>query len=456
MWYGARTQLWLLVLSIALLCRANDLNDDILTILGSANGASTFVSYLQGRTQLIDLLNGGNFTVLVPNDQAFTRLGPSTIDNKTLDALLDYHIVKGIFPSGTFSTTPVFAPTLLNDSAYTNITGGQRVELVERNGVATVLTGLKNPSKVVQADIFYAGGLIQMVDAVSTIPLSLSHTITQAGLEDLTALLNDAGWLAPSPAFDATIALPDLTVFGPNDPRFGASFTGFDGLTDDQRLKIFSYHCVAGRVLYSTDLTNNTHFNTLDNLPITSYDVDNTTFMNNAQITAKDYLTANGVLQVINYLLDPSNSSATPNVTETGSAQEPAKSSGGDLGDGAIAGIAIGGVAVGLILAVAAVFFCRWWRRRRREGSVHLDLLDREHKVAAELGGLAVPTVVEADSSMIFESGGHRRESTDKKGMYEPPPVEIDGDMVQRTQKSRTSKPVTEDWSDISSAGDRG
>jgi hypothetical protein len=59
---GTRTQFWVLVLSIALLCRANDLNDDILTILGSADGASTFVSYLQGRTQLINLLNGGNFT----------------------------------------------------------------------------------------------------------------------------------------------------------------------------------------------------------------------------------------------------------------------------------------------------------------------------------------------------------------------------------------------------------
>jgi hypothetical protein len=142
---------------------------------------------------------------------------------------LNYHIVKGIFPSGTFSTTPVFAPTMLNDSTYANVTGGQRVELVERNGVATVLTGLKNPSKVVQAvrfpvsaghvksaecwqDIFYAGGLIQMVDAVSTIPISLSNTITQAGLDDLTALLNDGGWLAPSPSFDAVIALPDLTV----------------------------------------------------------------------------------------------------------------------------------------------------------------------------------------------------------------------------------------------------
>ncbi len=61
-------------------------------------------------------------------------------------------------------------------------------------------------------DIFYAGGLIQLVDAVLTIPMSLSDTITEEGLDYLTALLNDAGWLAPSPSFDAVIALPDLTV----------------------------------------------------------------------------------------------------------------------------------------------------------------------------------------------------------------------------------------------------
>jgi hypothetical protein len=213
---------------------------------------------------------------------------------------------------------------------------------------------------------------------------------------------------------------------------------------------------VAGQVLYSTDLTNNTHFNTVDNLQVTSYDIDNKTFINNAQITTKDYLTANGVLQVINYLLDPSNATATPNVTEIGSAQESAKSSGDSLGSGATAGIAIGVIAIVLILAVAAVFFFRTWRRKRQEGSVNLDLLDREHKAAAELGGMPVSTLVEADSSMIFESGGYQRESMDKKGTYESSPVEIDGDMVQRTQKSRTSEPLTEDWSNISSAGERG
>jgi hypothetical protein len=51
-----------------------------------------------------------------------------------------------------------------------------------------------------------------MVDAVSTIPISLTNTITQAGLDDLTALLNDGGWLALNPSFGDVIALPDLTV----------------------------------------------------------------------------------------------------------------------------------------------------------------------------------------------------------------------------------------------------
>ncbi len=166
--------------------------------------------------------------VIAPNDHAFTQLGSSTIDHTTLGALLNYLVVRGIVASGEFSTTPRFLPTLLNDTTFTNVTGGQRVELVESNGVATVITGLKSPSKVVQAvsrcsgakrtdidflqDLFYAGGLIHIVDAVLTIPKSLSDTITQAGLDDLTALLNDGGWLAPSPRFEAPIALPDLTV----------------------------------------------------------------------------------------------------------------------------------------------------------------------------------------------------------------------------------------------------
>lgn len=65
---------------------------------------------------------------------------------------------------------------------------------------------------MVVQDIFYAGGLIQLVDSVPKIPSSLPDVVTQAQLSDLTALLNKGGWLAPNVAFDNMISQPDFTV----------------------------------------------------------------------------------------------------------------------------------------------------------------------------------------------------------------------------------------------------
>lgn len=89
--------------------------------------------------------------VIVPNDQALADQDLSSLDNDTLTALLQYHAVQGIYPVSTFSTTPVFIPTLLNNPNFTNVTGGQRAELILQNGTAAFLTGLKSPSKVIQA-----------------------------------------------------------------------------------------------------------------------------------------------------------------------------------------------------------------------------------------------------------------------------------------------------------------
>ncbi len=254
--------------------------------------------------------------------------------------------------------------------------------------------------------------------------------------------------------------------FGPNDPRFGASFTGFEGLSDDERLAIFAYHCVEGQVLYSTELTNDTHFNTLDNVTVTSYVIDNQTYVNNAQIITKDYLVANGVLQIIDYLLDPSNTTATPNVTESSTRH---KSAGSGLSSGAKAGIAVGVILLVLFLAASSFFFIRRHKRqgrssrqdgsKKQEESVNHGPLDHERKAPAELGGQAVicpRDPAEADSSPIFESGGHRKEFLDKKNGYGPPPVEIDGGEVHHPTKSGASEPVTENWSNLSSAGERG
>jgi uncharacterized surface protein with fasciclin (FAS1) repeats len=133
-----------------------------------------------------------------------------------------------------------------------------------------------------------------------TIPISFPATITKAGLTDLIALLSKGGWLNPSsPAVTIINTLSDLTVWGPNSPQFGASFTGWDGLDETSLLDIFEYSISEGAVVYSSLFRNNSKLPTLDKLSLTMTNISGGFYVDTALITTTDYLTSNGVLQVI-------------------------------------------------------------------------------------------------------------------------------------------------------------
>lgn len=88
--------------------------------------------------------------------------------------------------------------------------------------------------------------------------------------------------------------------FGPNDPAFGATFEGWVGLSEDDLLSIFKYSISQGPVLYSSGFENGTKIPTLQQLSATLTETNNGTFhIDAALITAKDYLTSNGVLHVL-------------------------------------------------------------------------------------------------------------------------------------------------------------
>jgi uncharacterized surface protein with fasciclin (FAS1) repeats len=149
-------------------------------------------------------------------------------------------------------------------------------------------------------DIFYAGGLIHIVDAVLTIPLSLPATITKAGLTDLVALLNKGGFLTPSsPAVEIVNSLSDLTIFGPNSTDFSASFTGWDGLTSTDTLSILEYSISQGPVLYSSKFRNNSDIPTLDGISSRMTEQNGTFYVDTSRIKDGDYITSNGVLQIL-------------------------------------------------------------------------------------------------------------------------------------------------------------
>lgn len=77
-------------------------------------------------------------------------------DTDAIRALLEYHIANGTHPSATFGLQPLFVPTLLSSPNYTNVTGGQVVELVSQDNLSAVVSGVKAISHVVQPVRFQA------------------------------------------------------------------------------------------------------------------------------------------------------------------------------------------------------------------------------------------------------------------------------------------------------------
>ncbi|KIW18496.1 hypothetical protein PV08_02784 [Exophiala spinifera] len=429
-------------------CFAAD--QDIITILNQQSGISTFTSLLKGFPSLIETLNGGTFSVLAPNDEAiatFSNANPDLVEQEdVLLALLQYHCVKGTHPSAGFGLQPLFAPTLLTNATYANVTGGQVVDITSQNGKPTVLSGIKAKTELVEADIFYIGGLIHIVDSVLTIPISLPATITKAGLTNLIALLNKGGYLTPnSPAASIVNTLSDLTVWGPNDPRYGASYTGWDGLSDTDKLSIFEYSIVEGQVIYSSDFKNNSQFQTLDKLPLTMTNISGGYFVDTSQITTTDYLVSNGVLQILDSPLNPNTTGQRP-------ASLPSVSSGGSKGLSAAAGAGIG-IAIGALVLGGALAIALYLRtKRRRQGQMmggrrRLNGESQERVYRAQSGDpRGPPPTYELDTKSTAERGhgpgggrgGGGGTTTHVFEVHHPPkppsPLEIDG-----TERSRIS-----------------
>lgn len=370
---------------------------DVLTVLKQQANVTQFAGLLAQYGDLVDILNTGGHTrmslltpdqasgiltrgiVLIPTDSAVatarSQNPQSFVDSGSTRAWVEYHALLGTHPSASVSNTSQFVPTLLNNTFYTNVTGGQRVELVENDG-PMALSALKAESRIIQRDIFYVGGLMHIVDNALQIPLSFPATVTKGNLTYIVALLNKGNLLTPnSVAYKVAIETPDLTFLGPNNPEYGNDFTGWDGLSQDQLNSLFLYHAIP-ELVYTTSLKNNSQLITLANTTVTARTYTSTnqsaTFFDQGHVTISNYLTSNGVLQVIDRPLNLSTPNAAPSTSDInavlGIPTLPAKKG---VSSGAVAGIVIGVLALLTLLSVAFIF---WIRHRRTRGRSKLSM----------------------------------------------------------------------------------
>jgi uncharacterized surface protein with fasciclin (FAS1) repeats len=164
-------------------------------------------------------------------------------------------------------------------------------------------------------DIAYNNGIVHVIDSFLIPPVNVSTTAVAANLTSLVGALTEAELVE---TVDTT---PDLTIFAPSNMAFQSIGSALGNVSKEDLTSILTYHVVEGTVGYSSDLSN-TSLTTLNGANVT-ISVDNgTVYVNSAMVIIADVLVANGVVHVIDNVLNPANATATrePNM----STQEPA------------------------------------------------------------------------------------------------------------------------------------
>jgi uncharacterized surface protein with fasciclin (FAS1) repeats len=107
------------------------------------------------------LSNATNITILAPSNEAFANFANSslaadvTADPGLLAAVLQYHVLNGTYTASQITNQSAFLPTMLQNSSYANVTGGQVVEAVMIGNETVFYSGLLQNSTVTSAVSYY-------------------------------------------------------------------------------------------------------------------------------------------------------------------------------------------------------------------------------------------------------------------------------------------------------------
>ncbi|CAO3634506.1 unnamed protein product [Mucor fragilis] len=324
---------------------------ELLTAPNNTLGVSKFVSLLQsdpGYQPAINLLSQpGNYTCFIPNDRVISKLlmvwkayarahnlndtayppANLTIQNLTLADVVSYHVLNDKVQLANMSNYVNVAHSILNDTKVDLLGTGLPV-LIENNATWNEFnnqTWLQENGQYLEyevgngvddADVRYhdleaSNGYVNVISSVMIPPMSPSVVIQEADdVEDIADLLK------AHPELAATLdGLKNFTFFAPDDRALkGVNFKNMDNATIKN---IVMNHLVEG-VYYSTNLTENAastngRFNltTLNNgtLPI-FVNGSSVTLNNTARVVEPNIFFNNGVMHVINKLLNGTSTSA--------------------------------------------------------------------------------------------------------------------------------------------------
>lgn len=210
----------------------------------------------------------------------------------------------------------------MQPGAYANVTGGQRVEALGGSNTSFI-SGLLTTSSVTNTTNF-TGGIIHVVNRFLTLPQNISATAVALNLTSAVGALTN---LSLVNTVDNT---RDLTCFIPNNAAFQRIGGNLANLSMAELTSILSYHVVPGVVGYSTDLTNGTSLTTLNGTNVTITLEGGNVYVDSARVIRPNVLVRNGVVHVIDRVLNPNNATAAVNTATTAEAFPSATSASGE------------------------------------------------------------------------------------------------------------------------------
>lgn len=136
----------------------SDGSANLTSLLSGNSNLSALTSLVSSYPDLLSTLsNATNITLLAPSNQALNSLNSSgalqqaSMMQGYVQALLSYHVLVGEFMAENITSTPAFPQTLLNNTMYSNVTGGQVVEARMEDDNVYFISGEKNNVSVSEA-----------------------------------------------------------------------------------------------------------------------------------------------------------------------------------------------------------------------------------------------------------------------------------------------------------------
>lgn len=151
----------------------------------------------------------------------------------------------------------------------------------------------------------FTGGVIQVIDSLLIPPSNFTSTTNVFNLTSFEGACYVSDLVS-------NFSAPDVTIFAPANSALEALGPAISNMTSAQLVSVMSYHLVPS-VIYSTGLTNASILNTTNGGKLTVRHSGNSVYINSAQLVASDILIANGVLHIIDNVLNPQGPGAEPN-----------------------------------------------------------------------------------------------------------------------------------------------